>query len=88
MKIKYIHGRLKIIGKQDVGKKLKSEENWRKTMKTMKEKNMPNYQKNDKGNGFSVQVNYPTVEDAKVKHTVQVNTSVNFMGLGQFADWL
>ncbi len=58
------------------------------TMKTMKEKNMPNYQKNDNGHGFSVKVDYPTPEQAKVKHNVNMNNTINFMGQGQFSDWL
>ncbi|WP_430885834.1 hypothetical protein [Fusibacter sp. JL216-2] len=57
-------------------------------MKTMQEKNMPMYQKNDRGNGFSVNVSYPTPEKAKVTHNVDGNNTVNFMGLGQFSDWL
>ncbi len=57
-------------------------------MKTMQTKNMPNYQKNDSGHGFSVKVEYPTPQEAKVKHTVNQDNMVNFMGLGQFSDWL
>jgi hypothetical protein len=57
-------------------------------MKTMQTKNMPNYQKNDSGHGFSVKVDYPTPQEAKVKHTVNQDNMVNFMGLGQFSDWL
>jgi len=57
-------------------------------MKTMKEKNTPKYQKNDSGQGFSVKVDYPTPEEAKVKHNINPDNTINFMGLGQFSDWL
>ncbi len=57
-------------------------------MKTMQSNKMPNYSKNDSGHGFSVKVSYPTPEEAKVKHNVNQQNMVNFMGLGQFSDWL
>jgi len=58
------------------------------TMKTMKEKNMPNYQKNDNGHGFSVKVDYPSPKEAKVNHNANADNMINFMGQGQFSDWL
>jgi len=57
-------------------------------MKTMKENNMPNYQKNDKGHGVSVKVSYPMPDEAKVKYSEHNYHTVNFMGLGQYSDWL
>lgn len=57
-------------------------------MKTMKEKNMPNYQKNDSGTGFTVKVSYPTPDEARVKYSAENYNTVNFMGLGQYSDWL
>jgi len=57
-------------------------------MKTMKEKNMPNYQKNDNGHGFSVKVDYPSPKEAKVNHNANADNMINFMGQGQFSDWL
>lgn len=57
-------------------------------MKTAKEKNMPNYERNDRGQGVSVTVSYPSPEQAKVKQQVSAGNMVNFMGLGQFSDWL
>ena len=52
----------------------------------MKSRNKAPYTQNTQG--VSVKVSYPSAKEAKVKTPQQAETGVNFMGLGQFSDWL